>query len=282
MLTRREFIGATAAGLGAAASAVDATAAGDAVTPPWYVRARRWVQTNLNEQDPASYDAAPWADYWRRTRAQGVIVNAGGIVAFYPSRYDWHHRAVALGSRDLFGEIVQVARTAGLAVLARMDSTRTYEDVFRAHPDWFARDARGQPFKSGDLYTVCVNGPWVEECVPAILREIAGRYRPDGFTDNSWSGLGQKQVCYCEHCRAGFRRAAPHELPSRLDWDDPAYRAWIRWSYARRTALWDAYNRVTHEAGGPDCDWLGMCQGDPTTCAETSATRGRSGRARGS
>ena len=116
-------------------------------------------------------------------------------------------------SRDLFGEIVQVARTAGLAVLARMDSTRTYEDVFRAHPDWFARDARGQPFKSGDLYTVCVNGPWVEECVPAILREIAGRYRPDGFTDNSWSGLGQKQVCYCEHCRAGFRRAARARAP---------------------------------------------------------------------
>ena len=48
-----------------------------------------------------------------------------------------------------------------------------------------------------------------------------------------------------------------------MDWDDAAYRTWVRWSYARRVEIWDAYNRVTHEAGGPDCDWLGMCQGDP-------------------
>jgi hypothetical protein len=221
------------------------------------------VQTNLNEQDPATYDAAAWAEYWGRVRAQGVIVNAGGIVAFYPSRFEWHHRALALGDRDLFGEILAAARRAGLTVLARMDSTRTYEAVLRGHPGWFARDAKGQPFRSGDLYTVCVNGPWVRECVPAILREIAERYRPDGFTDNSWSGLGQRHVCYCDRCRDAFRRAAGRELPARVDWDDPSYRAWIRWSYARRTEIWDDYNRVTHEAGGPDCHWMGMCQGDP-------------------
>jgi hypothetical protein len=224
---------------------------------------------NLNEQDPASYDPAPWADYWRRVRAQGVIVNAGGIVAFYPSRFPWHHRALALGGRDLFGEILAAARGAGLTVLARMDSTRTYEDVFRDHPDWFARDVRGEPFKAGDLYTVCVNGPWVKECVPAILREIAGRYRPDGFTDNSWSGLGQRQVCHCDHCRAAFRAAASMDLPSAVDWDDPAYREWVKWSYARRTGIWDEYNRVAREAGGPDCHWLGMCPGDPSSmCAD--------------
>jgi hypothetical protein len=149
-----------------------------------------------------------------------------------------------------------------------MDSTRTYEGVLRDHPDWFARDANGQPFKGGDLYTVCVNGPWVKDCVPAILREIAGRYRPDGFTDNSWSGLGQRQVCHCDHCREAFRRTGAGELPTRVDWDDPAYRAWIRWSYARRTEIWDAYSRVTHEAGGSDCHWLGMCQGDPSRMCE--------------
>jgi hypothetical protein len=221
------------------------------------------VQTNLNEQDPATYDADLWTGYWRRVRAQGVIVNAGGIVAYYPSRFEWHHRALALGEKDLFGTILGAARSAGLTVLARMDSTRTYEGVFRSHPDWFARDADGKPFVSGELYTVCVNGPWVRECVPAILREIAERYRPDGFTDNSWSGLGQGEICCCDSCREAFRRTGAGELPSRVDWDDPAYRAWIRWSYARRTEIWDGYNAATHESGGPECHWLGMCQGDP-------------------
>jgi hypothetical protein len=271
-LSRRRFLGVTAgAAVSSAGSPAAVLQAGGRLadgSAPWFLRTRRWVQTNLNEQDPATYDAGLWADYWRRVRAQGVIVNAGGIVAFYPSRLEWHHRALALGRRDLFGEIVTQARRAGLTVLARMDSTRTYEDVFRAHPDWFARDARGEPFHGGDLYTVCVNGPWVYECVPAILREIAERYRPDGFTDNSWSGLGQGQVCHCDHCRAAFRRASSMDLPARVDWDDPAYRQWIRWSYERRTQIWDAYNRVTREAGGPDCHWLGMCQGEPSRMCE--------------
>jgi hypothetical protein len=270
-LTRRQFLGATAAG-GAAVTAgarlPDASPASRAGDGPWHQRTYRWVQTNLNEQDPATYDPAVWTDYWRRVWAQGVIVNAGGIVAYYPTRYPWHHRALALEGRDLFGEIVRAARQAGLTVLARMDSTRTYEGVFRWHPDWFARDAKGDPFKGGDLYTVCVNGPWVDECVPKILREIAERAQPDGFTDNSWSGLGQKAVCYCDRCRAAFRRAEGRDLPPRADWDDQAYRAWVRWSYARRTEIWDGYNRVTHEAGGPDCHWLGMCQGDPSRMCE--------------
>jgi len=154
---------------------------------PWFRRTRRWVQTNLNEQDPASYDALLWSDYWRRVRAQGVIVNAGGIVAFYPTRLPWHHRALSLGERDLLGEIAAAAREAGLTVLACMDSTRTYEEVYRAHPRWFARDASGQPFRSGDLYTVCVNGPWVDECVPAILREIA-EGGPAAAQWSSWQG----------------------------------------------------------------------------------------------
>ena len=92
---------------------------------PWFRRTYRWVQTNLNEDDPASYDQTFWTGYWRRTRAQGVIVNAGGIVAYYPTRFDWHHRADRLGSRDLLGEIRAAARDEQLTFVARMDSTRT-------------------------------------------------------------------------------------------------------------------------------------------------------------
>jgi hypothetical protein len=52
---------------------------------PWYRRTVRWGQTNLNELDPTRYDAEWWRAYWRRTRVQGLVVNAGGIVAYYPS-----------------------------------------------------------------------------------------------------------------------------------------------------------------------------------------------------
>ena len=48
---------------------------------PWYRRTYRWGQTNLTEIDPSRYDGEWWREQWRRTRVQGVVVNAGGIVA---------------------------------------------------------------------------------------------------------------------------------------------------------------------------------------------------------
>src|SRR5215471_4855351 len=60
---------------------------------PWYRRTFRWGQTNLAENDPPTCDVAWWREYWKRTRTQGVIINAGGIVAYYPSRYPLHQRA---------------------------------------------------------------------------------------------------------------------------------------------------------------------------------------------
>ena len=183
-----------------------------------------------------------------------------------PHPLPWHHRALALGDRDLFGEIVGAARRAGLTVLARMDSTRTYEEVFHAHPDWFARDATGQPFTGGDLYTVCVNGPWVKECMPAILREIGERIPARRLHRQQLERAGADAGLLLRPLPRGLPPGGVGgSCPAAVDWDDPAYRAWIRWSYARRTEIWDAYNRVTHEVGGPDCHWLGMCQGEPST-----------------
>ncbi len=96
---------------------------------PWYRRAR-WGQTNITEIDPIRYDIDWWREHWRRTQVQGVIVNAGGIVAYYPSRFPLQHRAAYLGERDLFGEVVAAAREEGLAAVARMDSNRVHAPFY--------------------------------------------------------------------------------------------------------------------------------------------------------
>ncbi|HWX18280.1 MAG TPA: alpha-amylase family protein [Candidatus Binatia bacterium] len=268
--TRRVFLkqlalaSATVAGaeLGAlAGSAAKNSDARRAAKAPWYRHVLRWGQTNITELDPTRYDIGWWREYWQRTQVQGIIVNAGGIVAYYPSRFPLHRRAQFLGERDLFGELVQAARQQGLAVLARMDSSRASEEFYRAHPDWFAVDASGRPHRSGELYTSCVNGPYFREYIPDVLREIVARYHPEGFTDNSWSGLGRNGFCYCENCTRKFRAETGQALPRASNWDDPAYRQWIQWSYKCRLDVWDLNNRITREAGGPDCIWVGMNSG---------------------
>ncbi len=262
--SRREFLKAAAL-TATALSLTPLPAAERAVTTtnkkPWYLRTLRWGQTNITEIDPERYDVDWWRKQWKRTHTQGVIINAGGIVAYYPSQVPLHRAAQRLGDRDLFGELCRAAHEDGLVVFARMDSNRAHEEFYRAHPDWFCLDATGQPYRAGELYVTCVNGPYYEEHIPAILREIANRYHPEGFTDNSWSGLGRGSVCHCENCRRKFRERSGKEIPSSKDWNSPAYREWIRWNYDRRLEIWELNNRTTQAAGGPDCIWSGMNSG---------------------
>lgn len=229
---------------------------------PWYRRTLRWAQTNLVEVDPMRYDAEWWREHWRKTRIQGVIVNAGGIVAYYPSRFELHHRAEMLGDRDLYGEIVSLAREEDLTVLARMDSNRVAADFYEAHPDWICRDIDGEPYRQADKFVTCIGSPYYSEFLPDVMREIIERSAPDGFTDNSWPGLPRANICYCEYCRTQFQEVAGRDLPPAHDWDSDVYRDWIRWNYQRRTDLWKMNNRVTREAGGPDCAWVGMIGGE--------------------
>jgi hypothetical protein len=251
MTTRREFLAASAAPL--------ASSAAPAV--PWYRRALRWGQTNITERDPVRYDIAFWREYWKRTRVQGVIINAGGIVAYYPSKFPLHHRAEFLKDRDLYGELCRAAHDDGLVVLARMDSNRTAEDFYRAHPDWFARDSSGNPYRAADKFVTCINSPYYDEYLPGVLTEIIELSHPEGFADNSWAGLGRESICYCANCERKFRARSGQPIPRRKDWDDPVYRQWIRWNYDRRLEVWDLNNRTAKAAGGPDCLWIGMNSG---------------------
>ena len=234
---------------------------------PWYRRTLRWGQTNIAEIDPQRYDLAWWRQRWKRTQTQGVIINAGGIVAYYPSKLPLHYRASGLGDRDFFGELTRAAHEDGLAVLARMDSNRAHEDFYRAHPDWFARDANGEPYRNTDLYVTCVNSPYYDEYIPSVLREIIGRSHPEGFADNNWTGMDRDKICYCDNCQRKFREQAGQPIPRAKNWDDPVYRQWVQWNYARRLEIWDTNNRATRESGGTQCVWLGMNGGSiPYAC----------------
>jgi hypothetical protein len=261
-MNRRGFL---ARGLAAAAAPAGARAdTGAAQQSPWYRRTFRWGQTNITERDPARYDIAWWREYWKRTGVQGVIINAGGIVAYYPSKFPLQHRAEFLNGRDLYGELAQAAHGDGLAVLARMDSNRAGADFYAAHPDWFARDRQGNPYRADDKYISCVNSPYYDEYIPGVLREIVERSKPEGLTDNSWAGLGRDSICYCDNCERRFRARSGKAVPARADWDDPVYRQWILWNYDRRLEIWDLNNRAARAAGGPHCLWIGMNSGSVT------------------
>ncbi len=228
---------------------------------PWYRRVTRWGQINITLDTANNFDIKWWRDFWKKTHTQGIVLNAGGIYAYYPSKVPNHFIAPLLDSKDLFGDLCRAAHQDGLVVFARIDSGSCVEQYYNVQPDWFALDEEGEPYRREEGFRTCINSSYYHEHIPAILTEVATLYQPEGFTDNNWEGLGINQPCFCENCRKDFYEKTGKEIPRSQDWDDEVFRDWIDWNYRRRLEVWEFFTRTTKAAGGPHCTWAGMVSG---------------------
>jgi len=166
-------------------------------------------------------------------KLDAVLINGGGIMAFYPTQIPYHHRSQFLGDHDLFGDFLKAAKTAGMRVVARMDCNYAYEEAFKAHPEWIQRNRAGSPVthsQSPWLYATCMYTTYFTEQMPAIYREMNSRYDVDGFFTNGWPSTGRPTACYCDACKnapdpnspAGYQRHLDRTLAIWKMWDDVA------------------------------------------------------------
>ena len=260
-MDRREFLACSAAA--AAAAPGRRLRAPAAAPPPWYATMRRCGQLNFNERDPLTLDVAAWAEYWASLRVNALLVNGGGIMAFYPTDVAYHHRSAFLGTRDLFGEMAAAARTRGIRVVARMDCNYSREEALRAHPEWFERDRDGQPRRHNEstwLFKTCMFSPYFTEQMPAIYREIAKRYAVDAFFTNGWPSTGALGVCYCESCQKVYRDKVGGVPPEQTDATSPLYRRYYAAFMDRLLEVWRSWDAVARESR-PDAVYVGNLGG---------------------
>jgi hypothetical protein len=206
----------------------------------------RWGQVNIREHEAAKFDVEWWEAYWKEARLDGIVLNTGGIVAYYPTELSDHHRSRWLGDRDLFGELVDAIKRCGMKILARIDPGESYEDVYFRRPDWFAIDAKGAVLRDvadPALYVPCMNGPYYLEFVPRIIKEIHSRYDVDGIFGSEWDGRGR--ICHCHRCSTLFRDATGLELPAAPDPGNLAWKQWVRWHEGRLSELWQFWDNIS-------------------------------------
>ncbi|MBI3279511.1 MAG: hypothetical protein HYZ57_06685 [Acidobacteria bacterium] len=143
----------------------------------WWMREPiRWVQTNLRETD-AALDPARLAGQLADFKANVLLFGMGGIVAFYPTRADYHYASPHMpAGRDTFGEMLRQAHARGIRVVGRFDLSKTPKAVYDAHPEWFFRRASGEPVVYNGLYSTCINGGWYRG--KRRFRERYGRELP--------------------------------------------------------------------------------------------------------
>ncbi len=261
-VTRREFIAASAASV----LSVPLARPQETVAPagaPWYATMRRCGQVNFNERDPLTLDADAWMDYWASLKVDAVLLNGGGIVAFYPTEVPLHHRSQFLGSRDLFGDAVAAAKKRHLRVVARMDCNLAWEEALQSRPEWFERDRDGSPRREEEspwLYRTCMFSAYFTEQMPAIYREINQRYDVDGFFTNGWPGTEELVVCYCANCQKVYLEKVGGVPPDETDATSPLYRKYYEVYMKRVKAVWTLWDSVSREKG-PDRVYVGNLGG---------------------
>ena len=264
MITRREFLAVPALPVAARIAAhVQGPTKDLSSGRPWYATMRRCGQININERDPLDLDVMGWIDYWASLRVDALLLNGGGIVAYYPTQVPYHHRSEFLGSRDLFGELTTAARAKGIRVVARMDCNYAYEPAAKAHPEWFERDENGALRPHGEstwLFKTCMFSPYFSEQMPAIYREINHRYRVDGFFTNGWPGTGPLTVCYCDACRDVYRTQVGGIPPQETDATNPLYRKYYDAFMDRVVEIWKQWDGIARE-GSSEAIYVGNLGG---------------------
>jgi hypothetical protein len=179
---------------------------------PWHQRIRRCGQLNLNERDPETLNIREWVDYWASLKLDALVLNAGGIVCFYPTRVPFQNRSRFLGDRDLFGDFSKALKASGIRVIARLDPNAAGEDAWKAHPEWFERDKNGERVWHRELpglYKTCMFSTYFSEQITAIIREINSLYEVDGFFTNTWPKTNGPHVCHCRACGGRGERGNP-------------------------------------------------------------------------
>ena len=151
----------------------------------WWIREPiRWVQTNLRQTD-AGLDAARLAEQLADMHANVLLMGMGGIVAYYPTDVEFHYPSPAFRPGATCLAMCCGKRThATSAWWAASISAKLCKAVFDAHPEWFFRQANGEPVIYNGLYSTCINGGYYRVQAMKILTEALEKYNVDGLFFN--------------------------------------------------------------------------------------------------
>ncbi len=191
----------------------------------WMKEPIRWVQTNLRQTD-AGLDAKRAIDQLADMRANVLLEGMGGIAAYYPTEVEYHYRSPQLpAGRDMFGDVLREAHARKIRVVGRFDFSKTPEAVFDAHPEWFFRQAGGEPVIYNGLYSTCINGGYYRVQALKILTEALEKYDVDGLFFNMFGNQARDYsgrnvgLCHCDVCKRLYRAKFQKDIPERADDD---------------------------------------------------------------
>ncbi|MGO4546334.1 family 10 glycosylhydrolase [Paenibacillus sp. 2TAB23] len=210
----------------------------------WWSRNNlRLVQNNLREVD-ADLDVDLLIAELKDFEANVLMMNAGGMFAFYPSKLQYQYVTPYL-TKDLLGEAIEKAHANGIRFIARFDFSKAHESIFQQQPDWFYRNKEGREVNYNGIVHTCLNGYYQQQYSLEILEEVLREYDVDGvffnmFGYQNWDYSGNYYgICHCASCRRRFMEMYGLELPDNEDKDSAVYRKYREFQEKTSVAILD-------------------------------------------
>ena len=199
--------------------------------PWWKANNLRVIQTNLPAYEAATLDPDSLVADLKHFSANTLIINVGGIMAFYPTQLEYHYTNPYM-KENMLRDVIAKCHEAGIRVIVRFDFSRAHKSIFEKHPDWFYISPEGEHITNEELYTVSINAPYEQEQLFNIVEEVIDLYPIDGIfinmpgyqTSNPYIGkyYGIDQNPYDQKRFAEF--SGGMTLPLKEDRSDPAFR----------------------------------------------------------
>lgn len=186
----------------------------------WWKKPMRIIQYNLQVADTPLMDAQKIAEELEADYANVVVINVGGIYAWYQSKVKHHHINEFLPpERELLKELIEACHQREIKVIARFDFSKAEDIIYLKRPDWFVQQQDKSPLIYGKermgnwslLLTTCINSGYRnEEVAVPVMEEVVREYDIDGIFFNAPHG----SPCWCENCKTKYRKLYGTELPT--------------------------------------------------------------------
>ncbi|MDJ1469229.1 alpha-amylase family protein [Xanthocytophaga flava] len=150
--------------------------------PWWKANNLRVIQTNLPDYE-AGLNIDSLLSALTYFSANTLLINAGGIMAFYPTKLPFHYTNPYM-KENMLGDVITKCHRAGIRVIVRFDFSRAHESIYKVHPDWFYISSKGERMINDNMYVVSINAPYEQECLFKIVEEVMTLYPIDGIFIN--------------------------------------------------------------------------------------------------
>jgi hypothetical protein len=128
-----------------------------------------------------------------------------------------------LGQRDVLAETIAAARPRGIRIVPYIPTGHklAWSMVTRDYPEYAQRTrpgggpSRSHMYVGEDHGTICWNTPYRQAYLD-LVEHVVRDYDVDALYFDTWRAFyfwPGMQVCYCDGCRNGFRRASGQEIP---------------------------------------------------------------------